>query len=395
MPTCFAFQEPDWSDWYPSIQDMGQPQKPFRRPAHPTSASREDLGLRGQLSDLKYALDQAAIVAATDVQGTITFANAKFCEISQYSRDELIGANHRIINSGHHPEEFFREMYRTIASGQVWRQDIRNRAKDGSIYWVDTTIVPFLDDSGKPYQYVSIRYDITDRKRSEETIREQTGLVEVGKLASVVAHEVRNPLAGIRGAMQVLGRRLPADTREQQIIREVIARVDTLNAVVQDLLSFAHPRPLRLGTTSVEHLLREMRPLLEDDPKFSGVRMAVDLADPRPLIADGEQLKLVLMNLLLNAAQAMPDGGTVRVESSAREAYHVLRVIDEGNGVPPAIRTRLFEPFFTTKSRGTGLGLATARRIVDRHHGEIAIECPASGGTVVTIHLPFRPAVDD
>jgi signal transduction histidine kinase len=91
----------------------------------------------------------------------------------------------------------------------------------------------------------------------------------------------------------------------------------------------------------------------------------------------------------------MPDGGTVRVESSAREAYHVLRVIDEGNGVPPAIRTRLFEPFFTTKSRGTGLGLATARRIVDRHHGEIAIECPASGGTVVTIHLPFRPAVDD
>src|SRR4026208_2168084 len=159
-----------------------------------------------ELADIKFAIDESAIVAITDQRGIITYANDKFCEISKYSREELLGQDHRIINSAYHPKEFIRNLWTTIASGKVWRGEIRNRAKDGSYYWVDTTIVPFLTAEGKPYQYVAIRNDITQLKLAEEKILQQSAELQraaqlsvVGELAAGLAHEIKNPLAGIQG----------------------------------------------------------------------------------------------------------------------------------------------------------------------------------------------------
>jgi PAS domain S-box-containing protein len=340
------------------------------------------------LDEMRQALDQSAIVAVTDVPGRILFVNDKFCEISKYSREELIGRDHRILNSGFHSEAFIRDLWRTIAQGRVWRGEIRNRAKDGSIYWVDTTIVPFLDARGKPRQYMAIRYDITARKAQEQQLRDQAALAAVGEFAAVVAHEVRNPLAGIRNAVQLIASELPPASESIGLSHEIVARIDSLNVVIGDLLLFARPRAPSLAPVVVHTLLNDVAGAFTQDPAMREV--AVTLTGPSDLTIDGDQdqLRLVFLNLLVNAGQAMEGKGSLAmaIEDAGRDAAIVVE--DTGPGIPAELRAKIFEPFFTTKHRGTGLGLPTVKRIVDAHHGSIAIEDRPGGGTRVRVVLP-------
>jgi two-component system CheB/CheR fusion protein len=340
------------------------------------------------LADTNFALDQAAIVAITDVRGRIKFVNDRFVEISKYAREELLGQDHRLINSGYHSKEFIRDLWTTIANGRIWRGEIRNRAKDGTYYWVDTTIVPFLDDRRRPYQYMAIRYDITARKESEARLREQAALARLGEMAAVVAHEVKNPLAGIRGALQVIGGRMPDTGRDKAIVGDIVQRLDSLNAIVQDLLVFARPRDPQIGPVPLVPLIRDTAILLRRDPAQQALNIVVGGMEP-VVHADAEQLRMVFLNLLLNAAQAQGAAGTIHVRVTADDLAATVAIADEGPGIPAEARDKIFEPFFTTKHRGTGLGLPTARRIVERHGGTLDLDCPAGGGTVVTIKLPM------
>ena len=345
-----------------------------------------------ELGDVKFALDQSAIVATTDLGGAITAVNDRFCEISKYSREELVGKDHRIVNSGYHGADFFRDLWNTIAAGRIWRGEIRNRAKDGAIYWVDTTIVPFLNAQGQPYQYMAIRYEVTERKAAEARLRQRETLARLGQMSAVVAHEVKNPLAGISGALQVVGSRLPADSRDRKILDDIDDRIAALNRMLQDLLTFASPREPVSTPTSVRSVVGEAVAGIRGDPAMAGIRVEIRGGDPTvPL--DREQMHVVFLNVLLNAAQAMERRGTIEVGIETAPGECQVAVADRGPGISPPLREKMFQPFFSTKSRGAGLGLPTARRIVEAHGGSLTARPRDGGGTLLTVTLPLREAV--
>ena len=338
------------------------------------------------LEQFKYALDQAAIVAITDQRGVITYVNDKFCAISQYSRDELIGRDHRLINSAFHPKEFIRDLWRTIARGQVWRGEIRNRARDGSFYWVDTTIVPLLDDGGKPQQYLAIRYDVTERKSVEAKLREQAALAQLGELAAIVAHEVRNPLAGLRGSLQILATRLPPEMRERQIVGAMVDRIDALNERVHDILLFAGSGKAKIQPVTLAPVVADV--IASATAAVAGASIQLT-GDPVTVHADPELLRELLLNLVLNACQASAGTGPIVIATTAAGESCRVAILDRGPGIPDEIRHRVFEPFFTTKHGGTGLGLAIVKRLADLQNGSVALDDREGGGTAAVVTLPL------
>jgi PAS domain S-box-containing protein len=342
---------------------------------------------RARLEEIRYALDQAAIVATTDQRGIITSVNDKFCEISKYSREELLGQDHRIINSGYHAKEFIRNLWRTIAQGKVWRGELRNRAKDGSIYWVDTTIVPFVNAQGKPWQYLAIRSDITARKAAEAQLADQAALAQLGQLAAVVAHEVRNPIAGVRGGLQILRDRLTKDAADRRVIDAMVERLDAMNAKVEDLLRFSRPRTPVLGPVDlrmiVDDVLHNARAAVSGDHSKVTV-----IGGGIAAMADAEMLRAVLLNLTLNACQAA-SGKPVEVTIGADTHEARVSIADRGPGIPDEHREKVFDAFFTTKQSGTGLGLAIVKRLTELQNGQVALRRREGGGTIAEVTFPL------
>ena len=379
------------------------------KPTQTSNSPSEDILERSlkELADIKFALDQSAIVAITDQRGAINYVNDEFCRISKYSRSELLGQDHRIINSGFHPKDFIRELWTTIASGQVWKGELRNRAKDGSIYWVDTTIVPYLNSEGKPYQYVSIRHEITERKQAEARVLEQaaelqraTQLSFVGELAAGLAHEIKNPLAGIQGAVDILIRRRDKNDPEREALEGVRHEVSRIDNTVRALLGRARARLVSVRLTSLTETVAHAVSLAKSQimtAVTNGQQVAIEYDhpdDPITIQIDPGQIEDAVLNLVLNAIEAVDGKGNVRVRvfransDSIEEEQAIVEVSDDGHGIREEDLARLFSAFFTTKREGTGLGLPAVKRIARLHGGRVEVRSSVGQGSVFTIHLP-------
>ena len=351
------------------------------------------------LADLQAALDEHAIVAITDPAGKITFVNDKFCAISKYSREELLGQDHRIINSGFHPKEFIREIWTTIARGNVWKGEIKNKAKDGSYYWVDTTIVPFLNAEEKPYQYVAIRADITERKRQADELKRTEALErsnkELQEFARITSHDLQTPLRSISGFAQLLQSDYAGqlDEKADEWINRIVKSCELLGAMIQDVLAYsrvdAKPRPFAL--VSLGDVFKDAVGLLEAVIRAADAEVT---AGELPTVrGDRIQLVQLLQNLIANALKyrtAAPP--RVRVTAQRKGEEWIVSVRDNGIGIEPRHQDRIFEIFKRLHSQqeypGTGIGLAVCRRIVHRHSGKIWVESELEQGSDFKFTIP-------
>ena len=337
------------------------------------------------------AIVDAAVdgIIVIDSHGTIEAFNAAAQRMFGYTEREVTGQNVKLLmpepdrsrHDGYIDHHLKTGERRIIGIGRA----VTGLRRDGTTFPLHLSVGELELDGDK--HFTGILHDLSRRTELEDRLREATALARLGEMAAVIAHEVKNPLAAVRGAIQVLATRLPPSTSDAAIVKEIIARLDGLNDLIQDLLVFARPPKPKFAAVDITALLHSIASLLKTDPVFSPLEISITGTAP-PLSADATLLNIVFQNLLINAAQAMQGRGKIDVTCQADDGWHRVEVRDRGPGIPAEIRADLFRPFKTTKARGTGLGMATAKRLVELHGGRIDVVCPLPGGTEITVQLP-------
>lgn len=344
------------------------------------------------------AIINAAVdgIIVIDSRGRIEAFNHAAERMFGYAEAEVRGQNVSILmpEPDHSQHDAYLDRYLQTGKKKIIGigRAVTGRRSDGHNFPVHLSVGEFEVDGEK--HFTGILHDLSRRTELEERLREATALARLGEMAAVIAHEVKNPLAAVRGAVQVIGSRLAPKSNDAAIIKEIIARIDGLNDLMQDLLVFARPpapKPLR---TDLRSLIASVATLLKRDPAFHDLEIAID-GDVPPAWADGNLVTIALQNLLINSAQAQQGRGNVEVTLRQAEGFIRVAIIDQGPGIPAEILNDLFRPFKTTKARGTGLGMATAKRLIESQGGTIAVACPPAGGTTITVTIPVAPAEPD
>lgn len=321
-----------------------------------------------EVRDIKAALDEHSIVAITDVRGKITYVNDKFCAISKYSREELLGQDHRIINSSHHSKEFFRNLWTTIARGKVWHGEIKNRARDGTFYWVDTTIFPFLNEAGKPGQYIAIRTDITSRKASEAQI-----LTISDREQMRIGGELHDGLGQQLTALEFMCQSLKDDlrTRRPELVGQASEIGRLLREAIRQTRSLARGlSPVNLDSTGLADALME---LARRTTEYGRVRCVLEC--PRPVLIADRTVSRHLFRIAqeaVNNAVKHAHASEIRVHLSRESGAVRVAISDDGRGLPKTGRA------------GPGIGLQVMKHRAGVMGAELDVKSRRGRGVTVS-----------
>jgi len=382
-----------------------------------------------ELNQFRHALDSSSIVMIIDTNGTICHANNRFCSLSHYTKDELIGENHRIFNSGYHTDEFFKGMIETISSGNVWRGDVQNKTKDGSLYWIDVTMTPMFDSDGNPETYIVIGNDITSRKIQEEQIRMiqreiikrkkdlelknktlDKELLTITKLekqkeefTSMMTHEFKTPLTPILSWADLLASEILGDMNEKQLkavskinvnaLRLLHLITDVLDVHKLELSQLTYNKIKCNSKELVDELIENYSIVLNDN----SVRFIHSDIESIPLHTDSSRIQQVLRIFITNALDFVPkENGTIELKVETKDDSIIFSVTDNGIGISEIDQKQLFRKFYqadtsaTRKHGGSGLGLSVAKGIAQGLGGEIGVSSTLNHGSTFFVKLPVN-----
>ena len=356
----------------------------------------------------KIALDKAAIVAFTDKDGKITYANELFCEISKYSREELIGQDHRILNSSFHNKDFFSNLWKTISGGETWKGEICNKAKDGSVYWVDTVIVPYKNERGDIDKYIAIRKDITQEKLKQQlldlAVTESRAATEAkSDFLSTMSHEIRTPLNGIIGILSLMNE-TKLDGEQSEYISSIEQSSSSLLMLINDIFDFSK---IEAGKMELEETFFNLDDFVGDVIRpfhFSAEKKGIKFEQrfknsSLSVLGDSSRIGQIINNLISNAIKFTKDGKvSIALDTKVENQVCLIeiRVSDTGIGIPEQSKSRMFQAFSQADSSvnrkfgGTGLGLSISHKLVTLMNGNITFESEEEKGTTFIVKIPLK-----
>jgi len=357
-----------------------------------------------ELQQLSRAVEQSPVsILITNTEGNIEYVNPRFCHMTGYSADEVIGENPRFLNSGQTSTEDYRGLWGTISKGGIWRGVFQNKTKSGDLFWLSSSVCPVHDQAGEITHYISISEDITEARKKESMLAQAMKLEAIGRMTDGISHDFNNLLTIIQGNLKFLEQDMPGDNEEHhELIEDALSAAQDGADLIKRLLAFSRRQELDVQTLNINDNLVAMKRLLQRSVPEIDIEMDLDDSIANALV-DANRLESAVLNMVTNARDAMPEGGTIKMSTSNETvgiaeqdvdlglgSYVVLAITDDGIGMDEETRQQAVEPFFTTKSieTGTGLGLTMVNDFVQQCGGKLMIESAQNEGTTIRLFLP-------